>query len=172
MQRYLEFLKDPLIFSIVAALVSSSVSYFVEHNFRRSKLAAVLLVLFGAAVATIVSFYMFANPTAYNEWTLSLTVVADIAVWAVLFHVTSIYFGPDLSHWLSSNWVRAIDYVYLTLSTLSIVRIVFTARASGSESITFNALAVVGLAFAVGLRITRTSIEIFGWDKPSQDRAR
>jgi hypothetical protein len=74
----------------------------------------------------------------------------------------------NLGRWsiLAVNWVKSIDYIYLTISTLSILRIVVSAVVVGDGVTYFNALAAVFLGFAVALRITRTSIEIFGWDKP------
>ena len=65
------------------------------------------------------------------------------------------------------NWVKAIDYIYLFLSTFSILRIVVSAVTTPQGSTYFSAFAAVLLGFAVALRITRTSIEIFGWENAS-----
>jgi hypothetical protein len=128
--------------------------------------------LFTALVATGVSFYFLLDPNSHPAITIILTFVASVVFWATTCHVFAMNFGvwltQKLSRWpvLSANLVRAIDYVYLTISTFSILRIVVSAVSVGNGVTYFNATAAVMLGLAVAVRLTRTSIEIFGWDKP------
>jgi hypothetical protein len=161
--------------AVAAAVANIVVSYLIERRFYANRLAVVLLTLFTAFIATVFSFLYLANPVNHLPSTIVVIFLTSVALWAVFFHVSAINYGPSISRinlgrWsvLSVNWVKSIDYIYLTLSTLSVLRIVVSAVVVGNGVTYFNALAAVFLGFAVALRLTRTSIEIFGWDKPRQ----
>lgn len=156
-----------------AAIANMIVSYLIERKFYRNKLIILLMTLSSAFVATFFSFYYLSNPAAHSPTTIVSIFLTSVVLWAVFFHVAAFNYGSaissiNLGRWsiIAVNWVKFIDYIYLTLSTLSVLRIVVSAVVVGDGVTYFNALAAIFLGFAVALRITRTSIEIFGWDKP------
>ncbi|HXW70611.1 MAG TPA: hypothetical protein VEK34_04085 [Methylocella sp.] len=69
------------------------------------------------------------------------------------------------------NWVKGIDYLYLSISAVGVVKIVVGAVTTAQGSAEFNAIATILLGIAIAMRITRTSIEIFEWDKAPANRA-
>ncbi len=159
--------------AVAAAIANAVVTYIIERKFYANRLVVVFLILLTALVATVFSFVYLANPANHSPSTIVVIFLTSVALWAVFFHVSAIHYGASISsmnlgRWsiLAVNWVKSIDYIYLTISTLSILRIVVSAVVVGDGVTYFNALAAVFLGFAVALRITRTSIEIFGWDKP------
>lgn len=159
--------------AVAAAIANLVLTYLIERRFYANRLVVVLLTLFTAFVATVFSFLYLANPANHSPSTIVVIFLTSVSLWAVFFHVSAINYGSSISRInlgrlsiLSTNWVKSIDYIYLTLSTLSVLRIVVSAVVVGNGVTYFNALAAVFLGFAVALRLTRTSIEIFGWDKP------
>lgn len=57
-----------------------------------------------------------------------------------------------------------IDYLYLAGSTFGILRIALSDVEVG-DPVNTNIVGVIVLGIALSLRLTKTSIEIFGWDK-------
>ena len=158
--------------AVAGALVNLVISYLIVRKFYKSRIAVLILTLFTALVATIFSFFYLSNPANHELSTIVIIFLTSVILWMVFFHVGSLNYGYlittiNFGKWsvLSANWVRAIDYIYLTLSTLSVLRIVVSAAVVGNGVVYFNAVASVLLGFAVAMRITRTSIEIFGWDR-------
>lgn len=89
----------------------------------------------------------------------------------VAFHIGAFLFGPSISEgalgdFLAKSWVRMIDYFYLTGSTFGILRIAISGVGSSGDLTSVNAFGIIMLGAALALRLTKTSIEIFGWDKP------
>jgi hypothetical protein len=159
--------------AIVAALISAIGSLVIEVIFYGNKTIGVLLTAVSACIAAISSFVFLTSPTSHSPSAIFVVFLTSVALWAVCFHVLAFNFGAvigdiNLGRWsvLAKRWVKAIDYVYLSLSTLAVLRIVMSAVTSGNDVVVFNALAAVLLGFAVALRVTKTSIEIFDWDKP------
>jgi hypothetical protein len=142
--------------AVAAALANLLVSYFVERRFYRNRLVIISLTLLTALVATVFSFVYLANPANHRPWTIVVIFLTSVTLWAAFFHVAAINYGHSISRinlggWsaLSANWVKSIDYIYLTLSTLSVLRIVVSAVVIGNGVTYFNALAAVLLGFAV-----------------------
>jgi hypothetical protein len=67
---------------------------------------------------------------------------------------------------IMANWVGAIDYIYLIVSITSLIKIVLDLAHAGADTPNFVAYSVIALSIAAALRLTKTSIEIFAWDKP------
>ena len=57
--------------------------------------------------------------------------------------------------------MKGIDYVYLTLSFLGLLRVVLVIEPSAPE---FTVASVLMIAIGVALRITKTTIEIKKWE--------
>lgn len=163
---------------ILGALLSLATAYVVQRTFLSSKLVALLLTLFTAIVAAVLSFFCLASPADHLPSTLVLIFLTSVVLWAVCFHVFAANFGYRIRQinagWCSvffNNWVKALDYIYLTISAFSVLRILMTAVIAGNGIAYVNAFATVLLGLAVALRLTRTSTEIFGWDRPRQPAA-
>jgi hypothetical protein len=82
--------------------------------------------------------------------------------------MVAMYWAKAITDRLGDWWVKGIDYLYLSLSFIGLMRIVLqsieeTAPVNeGLKTITVSAVLMVALG--VALRITKTSIEIFKWD--------
>jgi len=158
--------------AIIAASLNRLFSYIVERKFHKNRLVVMALTLSTALVASVFSFAFLTKPANHLPWTIVVIFLTSVTLWALFFHVSAINYGHRISgiklgSWsaLSANWVKSIDYIYLKLSTLSVLRIVVSAVTVGNGATYLNAVASVLLGFAVALRITRTSIEVSGWDK-------
>jgi hypothetical protein len=66
------------------------------------------------------------------------------------------------------HWVKEIDYIYLLVSSLSLLKLVITQIHPHEELRVYNAIAAVALGTALALRMTKTSIEVWGWDDPTR----
>lgn len=118
------------------------------------------------------TFSVLVHSEGYRLWSIIAIFITSIILWTLTFHFIAKDFGYyigiiNLGKWsvLSKNWVRLIDYIYLFLSLVGVLRIVIGLTEQGQELIYFNASASLALSIAVALRITKTSIEIFEWDK-------
>ncbi len=158
--------------SVVAVLGNAVIAYVIERRFYTNKIILLWLTAFTAFTATVFSFISLVDPEDYDPTTIVTVFLTSLASWIVFFHVGAKNYGRFLSlinlgKWspLAKNWVKSIDYIYLTLSTLSVLRIVVGSVASSYSMTSFNAVAAIVLGVAVALRLTRTSVEIFGWDK-------
>src|SRR4051794_37392466 len=105
--------------AILRALLSLAVAYGVQRVTRSSGLPALLLTLFTAIVATVLSFFCLASPGDHQPATLVLVFATSVVLWAVCFHVFAANFGYRLAQadagWFTvfcRNWVKALDYVY------------------------------------------------------------
>jgi hypothetical protein len=92
------------------------------------------------------------------------TFLTSLLYSTAVFHFLAYSFGPRLTR-IFTHWVKAIDYVYLTLSIASLLRIVMSMSAMEADN-NFTAYSTVALSIAVALRLTKTTIEICSWDKP------
>jgi hypothetical protein len=86
-------------------------------------------------------------------------------LWALIFHCVAYCYGPLFTRIFTHNWVKSIDYVYLTLSIVSLLVAVMSMSAMEADN-NFKAYFTVALSIAVALRLTKTTIEICSWDKP------
>jgi hypothetical protein len=112
-------------------------------------------LLYSAAVAPVPSIYaLLVNFFAYF---IALTVV---------LHISAREFGGRLSRWQGSKkWVKAFDYLYMAPALLGSIKAISALVDVGRDDMHgLNALIVVSLASAIALRLTKTSIEVFGWD--------
>lgn len=164
----------PVGITVAAALLNAIISFAIERRLYNHPYFASGVALITASIATYFSFVALSHPQGFRPWTIVSLFLASVALWGVFCHVLAMNFGPLISvdpsspgsSRLRKNWAKSIDYAYLTLSTLSILRIVVGVAESGSVVALFNAIAAVFLGVAVALRITKTSIEVLGWDKP------
>lgn len=126
---------------------------------------AILLNVAGA------SFLTFETLTSFFRTFLDVTlgVLGNICMWGLLFHVVAHEFGPWFTKKFGPSWVKAIDYLYLLGSSLGLLRIAVSPFSTPTEMTEPNALGVVLLGTALALRVTKTSIEIFGWDKVTRN---
>ncbi|WP_155256408.1 hypothetical protein [Mesorhizobium loti] len=117
---------------------------------------------------TIISVSYFSDPQRELKWSMFMAVYTIIA-WTTIFHNAARFAGPHLSagifgEWFAKAWVKCIDYIYLTVSALGVLRLAISGMPDDLSY--FNAVGVVAIGVGLGLRLTKTSIEIFGWDKP------
>ena len=105
------------------------------------------------------------------------TFLAAVLYWAAVFHYSAFLFGhritnlrPGIFSIFTQNWVKTIDYAYLLISIVSLLKIALSISEAETDNIRFTAYSTVALSIAVALRLTKTSIEIFSWDKPPTSR--
>lgn len=168
-ENRLKYLWTAMLGGSLLALVSIVFEEIRKH--RHSRGIATMLTVVVALIASLWTYMLLIVPEHKLTGTV-LFFLVSLCLWALSFHIFALNFGREITLWLrrwpklAGNWVKAIDYLYLSLSTFSIIRIVVSAVVKDGNDY-FNALGAVLLGFAVALRITKTSIEIFGWDRPA-----
>ncbi|MQW73457.1 hypothetical protein GHK50_21035 [Sinorhizobium medicae] len=121
------------------------------------------IVVISTVNATVGSYSILSEPTR-TVWSSVASIGYAILMWSVAFHILAFAFGPALSSRFK-HWVKCIDYLYLLGSTFGILRIVTAGVALSDNEATVNVGGALFLGVALALRLTKTSIEIFGWDK-------
>jgi uncharacterized membrane protein len=156
-----------LLFFLLICVMEGSSRIFPKH--KRSIELFCLPALFGTFLIWAISVSVFILLNREDTFSAILTVFYSFIVWMVALHGVA----QNCGHYVSSgifgeffarNWVKMIDYVYLTASIFGLVRI------ATSPSHTVNAWGAVIVGIALALRITKTSIEIFAWDKAPNKR--
>jgi hypothetical protein len=106
-----------------------------------------------------------------------VTFLTSVLYWAAVFHFCAFLFGHRITNLrlgvfsiFTQNWVKTIDYVYLLISIVSLLKIALSISEVETDNMRFTAYSTVALSIAVALRLTKTSIEIFSWDKPPTSR--
>lgn len=122
------------------------------------------LVLINCGLATLLAlaYLILANSIE----AIVSSVIGMICFWGITFHLLAYRFGPKLTASFGNNWVKVIDYFYLSIGSLSVVRLAIskTPNALGE----WEVIAVILVGVALALRLTKTSIEIFKWDRLGQ----
>ncbi|MGA7383228.1 MAG: hypothetical protein WBW81_00550 [Methylocella sp.] len=170
--------KDFLTIQTIAVISSALCLIWLalETRFRRNIYVVTLITALSAVTASAYSFLFMSNPSNHLAQQILAIFISGLLCWALFFHIIAANFGYTVrllfkrNSFLAQNWVKAIDYIYLFISSFSILRIVVSTVTTAQGSTYFNAFAAVLLGFAVALRVTRTSIEIFEWDKPPENR--
>jgi hypothetical protein len=123
-------------------------------------------------VAIAASYYtgiILAAPGSESIYEVLGVFVGFTVSWGIFFHMVAMYWGKALTARIGDWWVKGIDYAYLTLSFAGLMRIVLQSMEKNipfEEGLkTITVLAVLIIAVGVALRMTKTSIEIFKWDK-------
>ena len=170
LQRHIEWILIPVAVQIIISIV-------VEKKYREHKYVQTLVTLAGAVAVTGYTGLFLLNPAAKSAGDAIAAFIIFFVLWAAFFHVVAWNYGP----WLSSVtlprwsfgwslrdgvWVKAIDYVYLVFSSLGILRIVVGLNAADPDLRYVNVFAALLLGIGVAMRITKTTIEIAGWDQP------
>jgi uncharacterized membrane protein len=89
---------------------------------------------------------------------------AFVISWLITLHLTAADFGKNFTEIIGSKkWVRATDYIYLFISIISILSLFLKINGAGNQIVSINLWLPILLSFAVAIRITKTSIEVFGW---------
>src|SRR5262249_31172985 len=144
--------------------------YFDKLPDKYQKLVHVMNILFMAVAASYGTATSLANPGTQSIWDLLARFVAFTILWGVFFHMVARYWGAAITGMIGEWWVKGIDYVYLTFSFAGLLRVVLqnieenTPGDKGLKTVTIAAVLVI--AIGVALRLTKTSIEIFKWDRP------
>jgi hypothetical protein len=153
---------------IVAQLILAVILKISEGFVRRHKNKLhVLGVLVLAILASYYTGTTFAVPGAASIWEVLGLFIGFTVSWGMFFHMVAMYWGKDITAKIGGWWVKGIDYAYLTLSFVGLMRIVLqsmeenTAFQTGLKSVTVFAVLII--AVGVALRMTKTSIEIFEW---------
>jgi FlaA1/EpsC-like NDP-sugar epimerase len=132
--------------------------------------------LFSSVVATVIvvgMYYLLENNSTDFTSIILPAFISCLVIWTFTFHWVAYHVGWCIrqrygdSPWVK-QWVKEIDYIYLLVSSLSLLKLVITQIHPHDELKVYNALAAVALGTALALRITKTSIEVWGWDEPKR----
>lgn len=142
-------------------------------HFNKFMLSFPIVAVAFIGVSSLITFlYMFMdNQIGYKASDLLEIFVYGLFQLTCFFHIVAFKYACSIRNLIGQdsligqNWVKSIDYIYLLLSSFSILRIVISTTTTAEGSTYFSGLAAVFLGVAVALRLTRTSIEIFEWDK-------
>jgi hypothetical protein len=118
-------------------------------------------------------------PVNNHRYNLVGILLSSTFYWSIGFHILFAKFGYRISaikvRYLSVffiNWLKCIDYVYLTIGALGFFRTVIGIVGDSADNGLFTAYSTVGLGIALALRISKTSAEVFSWDKSPQVRSK
>ena len=113
-------------------------------------------------------------PTRHPTIGLNLLLIGALIIhWTFVFHAISKKYGSAITEGMfggaiGKHWVKMIDYFYLIGSTIGILRIAASSSNPGNSSPILNSIGILILSIALSLRITKTSIEVFGWANSKQ----
>src|SRR4029450_457486 len=109
-------------------------TYLIERRFHKNKTVQVFLLLAVAVTVTLATVSiiraqveagcadMRANASTCSSGDVLAAFVAFLIIWCAVFHFVAWRFGRTFSSTpFGKNWVKSIDYVYLTLSVLGIL---------------------------------------------------
>jgi hypothetical protein len=169
---------------LMYALLVSRLGQFYPHRFNILRVC-----LFGCIIVSAAIFYSLAATRFFTTHGLDflghkvaassviVTFLASVLYWSGVFHYCAFLFGHRITNLrlgvfstLTQNWVKSIDYVYLLISIVSLLKIALSISEVEADNMMFTAYSTVALSIAVALRLTKTSIEIFSWDKPPTSR--
>jgi hypothetical protein len=169
LQQHVEWILIPLAIQII-------VSYVVERRYRHKRHVQTLVTLAGAVAATGYTALFLLSPESKSSGDAIAAFIIFLVLWAAFFHVVAWNYGARISTLTLPGcnlslgdgvWVKAIDYVYLISSSLGILRIVLGLANPNPDLRYVNVLAALLLGIGVAIRITKTTIEITGWDRPA-----
>ena len=161
----------------ISALVTLAIS--LNYSFGKIPRIATAIgtfILFGLLAIFVIGIGQNALSTSSSFWGATIIILGSFLFWVYEFHTLARMMGPPLSRgiwgeFIAQHWVKLIDYVYLSASVLSLVRLAYSAPKTGGPDF-LTSLAAMLLGMAVALRITKTSVEIFQWDKEPSERRR
>jgi hypothetical protein len=163
--------RSSLIFAVVVLLFLYSLPVLVAFVWKPRATTTVLL----STVTTILvvgMYYLLLENT--NDFTSIIlpAFLSCLFIWTLTFHWLAYQLGyhfrdrfGDGKPW-ARHWVKEIDYIYLLVSSVSLLKLVITQIHPQQELRGYNAVAAVALGTALALRITKTSIEVWDWDNP------
>jgi hypothetical protein len=162
---------------VIALLILIAIVYPFFGGFAMDSQwrAATSLLVSSVSSYLVVVMYSLLQPEA-KTWASAVlpTFLSCLAIWLFTFHWLAHHLGyyprckyGDGRPWIK-HWVREIDYVYLSISSLSLLKLVLSELRSADELKGYNAVAVVALGVALALRITKTSIEVWDWDNKNR----
>lgn len=169
LQQHVEWILLPLATQIV-------ISFLVERKYRHKRYVQTLVTLAGAiGVTGYTALFLLSTETKSTGDAIAAFIIF-LVLWTAFFHVVAWNYGARISMLTLAGsrlslgggvWVKAIDYVYLTLSSLGVLRIVLGLTSPDPDLRYVNVLAALVLGVGVALRLTKTTIEITGWDRPA-----
>lgn len=137
---------------------------------KRLVLLAFLFSLSGWSFA-FTALALYGNEKHYGGYAIGVLIFSIIS-WTATLHFAAFLFDGKISEIRAGfatpmfrNWTKSIDYIYIVISAISIVRI--AASSIYNNTALVDVFSVVLLGFATALRLTKSSAEIFGWDKKS-----
>jgi hypothetical protein len=171
-----DHVKNLILPFLAVVLVQSLLSYLVERRFHENRYVQVGVALMAAFTATILTVLLLrshvamgcadvrAAASACSSGDVLVAFALFVLIWCAVFHLVAWHFGRSFSSTRFGNsWVKAIDYVYLTLSATGILRIVLGLVEPPSLSYATLAAPLI-LGIAIAIRMTKTTIEIQNWD--------
>ena len=128
-----------------------------------------------AATVLIIGMYLLLQNANVLTSIILPAFLTCLFIWTSTFHWLAYHLGyyvrkrfGDGKPWIK-HWVREIDYIYLVVSSVSLLKLVISQIHPHDELKVYNAVAAVALGTALALRITKTSIgSVGGWDDPSR----
>jgi hypothetical protein len=157
----------PVIVFLVAMILRPLVDFF-QIQIKENPIWRVM----GLGILSIVSFY-FTSRILLHRGDVTVVGVMTLfigftVIWGGLFHQAACDFGAYFTKILGGEWwVKGIDYIYLILSFLGLLRVVVGTLDNAAVLSLKNATVVSVLMIAIGvaLRITKTTIQIRKWEK-------
>lgn len=146
-------------------VIASVLAYFFDRSRRMTDKHRHFL---GGVIAALLIFALQALPNLLlgkpSRDELALYFSAYFAISLILLHHLAYIFGGEITRRRrgSKGWVKAIDYVYLLFGFIGIIKVINAD--TGYSSDTIDRWAPWLLGFAIAFRLTKTSIEIWGWD--------
>lgn len=147
-----------------SAAAATSLAFAMIRGRIEIELSGITLLL---AIST--SFLVILFPVRHPNIGIILVLIGALIIhWTFVFHVFAKKHGGQITRGrfgliIGRNWVKFIDYFYLIGSTIGIIRIAVGNIESDETYPVFNNIGILILSIALSLRITKTSIEIFGW---------
>jgi uncharacterized membrane protein len=154
-----------------------SIAFTVGMNRIKGRIRDVRIVRhFPEFVNAVIAIYFTysrmtgaSSQPAHDELSTLLTIstfVGFAVTWGALFRSIAEYEGVTLTK-LRKHWVREIDYIYLILSFVGLMRVLLGAveKNPTPQETQLTNIAILVVAIGVSLRFVKTTVEINQWDK-------
>jgi hypothetical protein len=164
-----------IFFSTLQIVVAVIGERLVREVRRRDNVLRHTPAIVAALIATYFTWQKINSAESSSAYGSLLTFGSFTIVWGVLFHLVARDEGYKITTKLGgSGWVKGIDYLYLSMSFTGVVRVLLGVIDSeaNQDLKPVNIATVLVIAIGVALRMTKTTIEIWEWDKRPEDRAR
>lgn len=94
--------------------------------------------------------------------------LATVVIWTFAFHLMAFRLGRTFTKTFGPAWVKFIDYTYLGISTIGVMKLALNGLSVEGDVTFWNAIAVILIGIALAMRFTKTTVEIKRWDQPEK----